>query len=319
MIFDEVGVDIPGFQNGRARDLLIGFTTLENPGVDIFALYYDPPSNSVNELVFATTVGCDAAAGAGSCTAQGLAAGVGNGGIFKVVHDVDFINANGGNLPRDRQSPCQHLVAAYTLTGGIPDADGNFLTADPKGRCAGALTIGKEFEVLSPVTRDIIGRSRHKHTLLPGVVTLDFHGRESQNGQYLNPVALGHPEFVEINLAALDTAYIFAGIPWNMDRRLSPGGGCDGDADCDTTTPIGDPSMRLDPFPFSDLDPGTQAGAPSPGGVGVPLVAPHTTQRGRPMSYWPLTGQELPWPPADPPSQGITPTDHVTNLQCSAP
>ena len=79
--------------------------------------------------------------------------------------------------------------------------------------------------------------------------------------------------------------------------------------------------MRLDPFPYSDLDPGTQAGPPAPGGTGVPIVTRlgHTTQRGRTLSHWPLTGQELAWPPADPPAQGITPTDHVTNLLCTAP
>jgi len=323
MIFDEVGWDIPGFQNQRARDLLIGFSTLQNPGVDIFGLYYDPANNAVEELVFATTVGCNLATAALTCTAQGIA-GIG-GGIFKIVHDVDFDVVNNG-LPDARRSPCQHLNAAYTLGGGIPDASGTLITTDPKNRCTGGLTIDKEFEVLSPPTRDLIGRSRHKHTLNTGVVTLDFHGRESQNGEYLNPVGLGHPEFVEINLNALNTAYIFAGIPWNLDRRLSPGGGCDGEASCDpggvddvATTPIGDSSMNLDPFPFSGLDPGTQAGAPSPGGVGVPIVPPHTTQRGRTLSYWPLTGQELFWPPNDPPSQGITPTDHVTNLQCAAP
>jgi hypothetical protein len=316
MIFDEVGWDIPGFQNQRVRDLLIGFSTLQTPGVDIFGLYYDPANNAVEELVIATTVGCDAAAGAGTCTAQGLA-GIG-GGIFKIVHDVDFIEANLGILPDARRSPCQHLNAAYTLTGGIPDVNGVFQTTDPKGRCQGALTVGKEFEVLSPPTRDIIGRSRHKHTLLPGVVTLDFHGRESQNGEYLNPVGLGHPEFVEINLNALDTAYIFAGIPWNLDRRLGPGGGCDGEPTCDTTTTIGDPSMSLDPFPFSGLEPGTQAGTPSPGGTGVPVV--YGGQNGRLLSYWPLTvAQIMAWPPADPVSQIIQPTFNVTNLQCLSP
>ncbi|MBI1195280.1 MAG: hypothetical protein GC138_05495 [Gammaproteobacteria bacterium] len=313
LIFDEVGWDVSGYQNLRARDLLIGFTTIADPGVDIFGLYGDPATNTFKELVFATTVGCDIAAGVGTCTAQGL---VGNNGIFKIVHDVDFINANLGVLPIARRSPCQQLNAAY-LNGGIPDANGNFITTDPKGRCTGALTINKEFEVLVPPTRDIIGRSRHKHTLAPGIVTLDFHGRESQNGQYLNPVGITHPEFVEINLAALNTAYIFSGEPWNLDRRLGPGG-CDGACESTATVPMGDPSMRLDPFPFSALDPGTPDGlAPSPAGTGVPVVSPHTTQRGRILSYWPLTGQELPWPPADPPYQGIVPTATVTNLMCT--
>ena len=161
----------------------------------------------------------------------------------------------------------------------------------------------------------------------PSVVTLDFNARPSQNGEYLNPVGLGHPEFVEINLNALDTAYIFSGAPWNLDRRLGPGGGCDGEASCDTVTAIGDPSMNLNPFPFSDLDPGTQADDPGPPPTGVPVVSPHLTQRGRTLAHWPLnvppggvlSDIEMAWPPADPGTQVITATDHVTNLLCTAP
>ncbi|MGB5473700.1 MAG: hypothetical protein WBQ78_09510 [Gammaproteobacteria bacterium] len=73
--------------------------------------------------------------------------------------------------------------------------------------------------------------------------------------------------------------------------------------------------MNLDPFPFSDLDPGTQnnaAAAPTP----VVSRLGHTTQRGRTLSHWPLLGQEMAWPPADPAAQGITATQHV-NLQCA--
>jgi len=310
VIFDEVGWDIPGFQNQRVRDLLIAFGTLGTTHLDVFGLYYDPPSNSVQELVFATTFGCDQAAGAGSCTNQGV---VGNTAVFKIVHDVDFIN--GVPIGAD-QSPCQHLNAAYT-NGGIPDVDGNFVTVDPTGRCTGGITLADEFEVLSPPTRDLIGRSRHKHALHPSVVTLDFHATDfdaggSQNGEYLNPVGLGHPEFGEIDLNNLQTPLIFAGVPWNLDRRLGPGGGCDGEGSCDTVTAIGDPSMSLDPFPYSALDPGLQAGNPSL----VPVVAPHTTQRGRTLSHWPLTGGvEMAWPPTDPLAQGITPTLHA-DLMC---
>ena len=325
VVFDEVGWDIPGFQNQRVRDLLIAFGTLATTHIDVFGLYYDPANNAVEELVFATTFGCDAAAGAGSCTTQGI---VGNTSVFKIVHDVDFIEAAAGNLPGARQSPCQHLNAAYDSGIGIPDASGAFFTTDPKGRCAGTITLADEFEVLSPPSRDLIGRSRHKHALHPSVVTLDFNGRDSQNGEYLNPVGLGHPEFGEIDLNNLQTPYIFAGVPWNLDRRLGPGGGCDGEPTCETdiiALPIGHASMRLDPFPFSDLDPGTQADFAGPPAGGTPIVPPHFTQRGRTLSYWPLTGDELPWSPADAPAglnpgpQGITPTDHVTDLLCTAP
>jgi hypothetical protein len=316
MIFDEVGWDVPGFQNQRVRDLLIAFGTLGTTNIDVFGLYYDPAINDVHEVVFATTLGCDLATAPGTCTSQGI---VGNTAIFKIVHDVDFI----AGAPVDaRRSPCAHLQAAYA-NGGIPvgrNPDGSIIsdTTDPLGRCttpAATGNLGEEFAVLSPPTRDIIGRSRHKFNLDLSVVTLDFHGVPSQNGEYLNPTGIGHPEFVEINLAALQTPLIFAGEPWNLDRRLGPGGGCDGEPECDTATAIGDPSMSLDPFPYSDLDPGTQAGAPGLGGV--PLVPGYgALQRNRTLTYWPLTGSQImAWPPADPAVQGITPTLHA-GLTC---
>ncbi len=309
MIFDEVGWDAPGFQNQRVRDLLIAFGTLGTTNIDVFGLYYDPANNAVEEVVFATTAGCEIAAGAGTCTNQGI---VGNTAVFKIVHDVDFIN---GVPIKPRQSPCQQLTAAATTGGGIPTADGTLIT-NVTSRCSATPTLGQEFAVLSPPTRDLIGRSRHKHALDPSVVTLDFHGQPSQNGEYLNPVGIGHPEFVEINLAALQTPLIFAGEPWNMDRRLGPGGGCDGEPTCDMTTPIGHPSMRLDPFPYSGLDPGTQAGGPGLGGV--PLVPGYSgLQRNRTLTYYPLTGaQIMAWPPADPAGEPITATLHA-DLFCA--
>jgi len=312
MIFDEVGWDVPGYQNQRVRDLLIGFATLSPPQVDVFGLYSNPDTNTYEELVFGTTVGCDLAANPGACTSQGI---VGNTAIFKIVHDVDFV----AGLPiKPIRSPCQQLNAAYT-NGGIPDKDGttdingNFTKVDPKGRCTGNLTLAKEFEVLVPATRDIMGRSRHQHALDDSVVTLDFQGRVTQNGQYLNPTGIGHPEFVEINLNAIQTPLIFTGEQWNMDRRLGPGG-CDGA--CEPTTgiggiPIGDPSMRLDPFPYSGLNPSTQAGAP-----GVPTVSGYADANGRLLSYWPLTPAEvLPWPLTESGPQGISPTMHA-GLMC---
>ncbi|MBI1195279.1 MAG: hypothetical protein GC138_05490 [Gammaproteobacteria bacterium] len=69
--------------------------------------------------------------------------------------------------------------------------------------------------------------------------------------------------------------------------------------------------MSLDPFPFSGLDPGTQAGAAGAGGV--PFVPGYgSLQRNRLLTYWPLTGSQImPWPPVDPPAQGILPTPFV--------
>ena len=39
--------------------LLIAFGSLGTTHIDIFGLYYDPVNNAVEELVFATTFGCD--------------------------------------------------------------------------------------------------------------------------------------------------------------------------------------------------------------------------------------------------------------------
>lgn len=301
IVFDEVEWDIPGYQNQRARALLIGFSTLPDPGVDIFALHADPAAQTYQELVFTSTVGCDAADGVGTCSNQG--AGATTAGIFKVRLDVDFIVG-----AANRRSPCLYLRAGFVP--GIPDANGNLITSD--SRCpSAAQAIDHDFAVMAPPSRDLIGRSRHKHALHPSVKTLDFKGEANDhNGEYLNPVGLGHPEFVEINLAAVQTPLIFAGLPWNLDRRLGPGGCLESGCESTTTIPIGHPSMALDPFPFSGLDPRTQAGTP-----GVP-----TTTAYRTLSYWPLTlAQNFSWPPTDPAAQGITATEHVGLLECTAP
>ena len=63
------------------------------------------------------------------------------------------------------------------------------------------------------------------------------------------------PEWSEINLNAFQTPIPFSGIPWNLDRRLSPNG-CErdgnGNAVCESTP------MPLNPFPFEAMDPRTQ-------------------------------------------------------------
>jgi len=105
----------------------------------------------------------------------------------------------------------------------------------------------------------VIGRT--DHILNPGVETLDINGQSAPNGEYLTPVGIGHPEFGEIDLERLHTPFIFAGQGWNLDRRLGPNGcaeGVDCSADIDTA---------LDPFPFSCLDPATQAPGTVPNGV----------------------------------------------------
>lgn len=301
LFLEEVEIDVAGFQNQRARTLIIGFTTLPSD-VTIWGIHYDPAGNRPHEVPLASSSGCDLAAGPGECTAQGLGGGANN--IFKIRHDVDFGIPN----TKARLDPCQHLRAAG-------------FNACPTGNLA------EQFGVLSPVPHEIQARTAHA-LQNPGLVTLDVRGNAAPNGQYLFPLGMNlggisTPEFVEIDLNQVATPFIFEGIPWNLDRRLSPGG-CidsngDGAVDCEAT------AQPLDPFPFSGLDPRTQAQVPG-GTYNDPLFtsSPLTRTANRILSYIsPTTGlfdgrnTVLPWPPLDPPFVATAPVQPV--LICSAP
>jgi Bacterial Ig domain len=113
---------------------------------------------------------------------------------------------------------------------------------------------------LSPIPHEIQARTGRKFADMtsgaPQLITVDINGNEATNGQYLFPfgINLGGitvPEMVEIDLNALQTPTSFTGIPWNLDRRLSPGG-CldannDGIGECETTP------QPLIPFPFEGV------------------------------------------------------------------
>ena len=103
--------------------------------------------------------------------------------------------------------------------------------------------------------------------LAEGVTALDIRGREAQSDSYLVGVGIGHPEFGEIDLNRMWWPMVFAGEPWNLDRRLGPGG-CDEEVGCDDVGlfPVGTGTMGLDPFPFSGFDPitGVQGGGNLP-------------------------------------------------------
>jgi PKD repeat protein len=133
-----------------------------------------------------------------------------------------------------------------------------------------------------PLSREIQARTRHP--LNPGVITRDINGNEATNGQYLTPIGVAYPEFVEIDLAALQTPFSFDGITWLMDRRLSPVG-CIGP--CESTP------QPLTPFPVSNRDPGQflPAGA-----------------RQRMLGVFPFTGVTVPFPPVQPPAFPIVVT-----------
>ncbi len=242
LIWDEVEWDLPGFQNSRCRVLMIGFSTDPTSQVDVFSLYVDPTTGDNHEFIMASTVNNP------DTINQGV--GGGAGGIFKIKFNLDFLEAASNDINPD-SSPGQNLTNA------------GFGSRLPNGPAS----YEDNFAILSPISRELIGRSRHKLILTPGTITRDINGNEAPNGEYLTPVGMGHPEFVEINLDVLTTPFIFEGIPWNLDRRLSPGG-FDG-----ATTP-----QPLDPFPVSGLNPvGQEPLLPSNAAARVPAFYPFNT------------------------------------------
>ena len=59
--------------------------------------------------------------------------------------------------------------------------------------------------------------------------SIDITGAESENGQYLFPFGanlggINFPEALEFNLDLANQPFDFEGIPWNLDRRIGPGG-----------------------------------------------------------------------------------------------
>jgi hypothetical protein len=246
LFLDEVEVDAPGFQNQRARTLIIGYATQAPADIMLWSIHYDPKTNSPHEFPLATTIGCDVAGGAGTCTAQGLVGAGAN--IFKIRHDVDFL---AGAKPK--VNPCSHL-----------QADPRFGPLNPCAAEGGS--IAEQFAILSPIPHEIQARTGKKFASMQSggvpLITVDINGNEATNGQYLFPFGMGlggisTPEMNEINLDAMATPLSFTGIPWNLDRRLSPGG-CldnnnDGIGECEATP------QPLDPFPFegANMDPRT--------------------------------------------------------------
>ena len=232
IVMVEVEWDAPGFANERNKSLFIGFSTLDESPVAVYSLHKDPVSGEDIRYPLASTIGNL------DTTFHGIAPNA--GGIFKLGYDIDFIT--GAPVNADA-SPCQNL-----LNAGFPV-------------CPNGGTMDEEFSIMSPLSREVIGVSLHRDELLPNMEPLDVQGNIAGYGQYLTPIGVGHPEFVEIDLDLLSTGFIFAGEPWNLDRRLGPGGCLDDDNNgaCDTSDPA---LLSLDPFPYSTLDPREQATLP---------------------------------------------------------
>ena len=276
MFLDEVEIDAPGFQNQRARSLIIGYATLAPTDIMIWSIHYDPETNSPHEFPLASSLGCDRAGGVGTCSAQGLVAAGAN--IFKIRHDVDFL----AGATKPRLDPCAHIRA-----------DGRFPAVCPGSNGTGN-NIAEQFAILSPIPHEIQARTGRKFaSMQPGgtpFITIDINGNEATNGQYLFPFGMGlggisTPEMNEINLDAMATPLSFTGLPWNHDRRLSPGG-CidttgDGVVDCEATP------QPLTPFPFegSAMDPRTLGNLPTGIYADPNYVSGSISIRDRMLSY----------------------------------
>lgn len=232
LMADEVEWDAPGFANERVKVLLIGFSTLDSSQVDIYALDKDPTTNEDHQRLIGSTRNNPITVNHGI--------GQGSAGIFKVTYDVDFLK---GAPVGPRSSPCAKLTTSgYDV-------------------CPQGGTMNEEFALLTPITREAIFISAHNETLEPGIEAYNLQGDPWFHGQYLTPAGIGHPEWDEIDLNRMWMPFIFAGEPWNLDRRLSPGG-CDdtngdGAVDCEdlVSAPIG--SLHLDPFPYGGVNPMT--------------------------------------------------------------
>jgi len=261
--FADVIVTAPGFSEGGFGAEIAGFSTLMDLELDIFSLHKDPATGGDQEQPLASTVGnpatlCQGVPVPGQnpqlCTlAQG-------GGIWLIEYEGSFVT---GVEPG--AAPCTNLFNA-----GIRDSS--------------FCQISEQMAYLSPIFREVVGRTRHKAELLPGVVTLDIKGAEATNGEYLTPIEVAHPPFAGISLPELDFPYLFAGEPWNMDRRLGPGG-CVGGCESLVDFPLG--SLALNPFPYSGLDPREHS-----------TVAMPESCKNLMFRHWPFGPSDLlAWPP----------------------
>ncbi len=306
MLLDSMFIDAPGFQVGRIRDEFIGYATAPNPDVILWSMHRDPVANAGHEFLLGTVTGCDTAAGAGTCsTALGP-------NSWRIRHDTPFGGGGGGGNSL-KLSACAHL-----------NADPRFA---PLHICPLGGTSAEEFGILSPIPHEVLGRTGLKYADLhraggPILRTLDFRGHDATNGEFLFPMGVGLggielPTFVEININLIGTPLDFSGIPWNLDRRLSPNG-CVGP--CETTP------QPLDPFPFERLDPRTQTTLPT-GVYSDPNFTASTlsSTSNRILSFvdgaiGKFNGDRtvLAWPPTDPGPQGLVATPNVAIGACTS-
>jgi len=340
----EVFVEGPSFQNLRARSLLIGFST-RPPDILWWTLHYDPVTGTHHEKPFASTAGCDAVTALGTCSAAGILGapnlGAAGGNIFRIRYDVDFVIGAKADL-----DPCAQ-VNAEPRFGLARKVCPNWVTTG-KPALYNEAAIGDMFALLSPIPHELQARTGHALAATKaGIVqqAVDVNGKEATFGQYLYPLGINLggielAEMTEINVNNLQMAHPFSGIPWNLDRRLSPNG-ClrqlQGTGTNAVEVPVceGTPQPLI-PFPFEGYDPREQTnGCAALAGSACELpktaytdavytAAPLSNVRNRVLSYMTRIGSSTPavydfagnasvlaWPPVDPVGTPIAVTPAV--------
>lgn len=291
MTYNLVEMDMAGYTNQRAGLRIIGFTSLEDSQLDIYALHIDPASGSATEFPLASTVGNPLTIN------KGLAPF--GGSIFKIIDEVDFVAG-----VRANNSPCFNLARAGFLggdamTGGCP---------------SGATTdIAQNFGVLAPVSRDIIGRTRNKFLRMMNgsdAPSKDILGNDTPNGQYVSPVEVTPPDPLETNVNAVQASFLFTGLPWAMDRRLGPLGIGKVAGDQAGT------NVRLDPWPWDGgIDPRRDSLNPPTASVPVETADRILSfVKGEPGQF--LPGNILILPKGPSVSTGVTATTVLTPKIC---
>ena len=206
--------------------------------LDIFALRVDPRTNQGYEDPIAGTTCVPATGGLGF--KLGGVGGAAN--IWAIAYDVVF---GAGLASTATVDPCGALYTSGLATAGNPLTD----------KCpGGGLNPQETFAILSPVSRDIVARTRHKEAN-PDNATFDVLGvpHVDGNGQYTRPLGIGlgcllPPTPIDFNLANSAEPIAFEGLPWALDRRGGPNGCINGA--CEN---VFEPRS---PFPFSGINPG---------------------------------------------------------------
>jgi hypothetical protein len=240
--------DMPTFQGNRARFRALGQGTLPGttiPGqgndLDIYAVRVSPIDSSTILDPLASTFNNIATKGRGN-----RPLGV---NIWRITYEVTF-----PPLAVKPEQPCTNLLNAGLLVG------------EAAAKCANGGTLEENFAVLSPLSRDVFARTRHKSNAMaveaaggaPAPVALDLLGSVATSGEYTRPLGLSLGGFesrpaVEFDLNFGAQPLALEGLPWLLDRRVGPGGcpatGCEPLA----TFPIG--SLFADRFPFSGFSP----------------------------------------------------------------